>query len=55
MNEFFSFQTSEENLISVFQQNIIKQLIKVVDDKLEKHRELVLIILDKWEKNKIKN
>lgn len=47
MNELFKSEINPLISIEIFQKHVLKYLVKLLDDKIEKHREYVLIILEK--------
>lgn len=47
MNDLFKPDIKPLLIIEVFQKHILKYLVKLFDDKIEKHREYLLIILEK--------
>ena len=47
MNELFKEEMKPHIVLEIFQKHILKYLVKLFDDKIEKHREYVLIIIEK--------
>lgn len=48
MNDLFKENVSPLVSLEIFQKHVLKYLVKLFDDKIEKHREFVLNLLEKY-------
>jgi len=55
MNDLFKENVKAHVSLEIFQKHVLKYLVKLFDDKIEKHREFVLTILEKFFFFKIKH